>query len=555
MRLAQGLLILTLLSQCSFGPALATAVRPGTTEQLINAYAPRDATCPTVPLVRPATNISTLENQYINARKTKANAALAAWLKKVNAGFSTSILPVLGLTHSGGGYRALLNAAGNMQAMDSRDSNSSIGGLYQAITYQTALSGGAWFLSSLAASNWATVSLLQKTIYDSTIPAGLLFPVEPNVFSIVPNYAQIVADIGAKQAAGSPVTLVDVYGRLLGYNLFNSSDGGVDHTMSGLTSMSNFSSHSVPYPILTSIGTDSNSTCTVSLNATQFEFSPYEFGSWDSGTNAFVQTAYLSSNLTNGMAISKKCTTGLDNLGFITGTSSDFFAGACDSQFVPTGMLNALAAALQSVVVKAAGTGGDELLATYRNPFYGSSHSPLVSHSEDLYLADGGASFQIQPIWPLIQPLRNVSVLIVGDCYGNTSSYYPGNISISYTYAQAQANNLVKMPFIPTSAVFIAQNLTSRTQFFGCDEPDTVTIVWLPLVPYIKTASNVDWYDLQVSEDDIASVITNGNLVATQGNDEEWPLCLACAFMKKTGPILPSGCVACFTKYCYAPTA
>lgn len=185
--------LLALLHNASPAQAVDTVLRRRATQQTINPYAPQLVACPSTPLIRPATNISTQEAQYITTRKTsRTNAALAAWLKHIDGSFNTSTLPMLGLAHSGGGYRATLNGAGIMQAMDSRDSNSSINGLYQAITYQSALSGGGGFLMSLAASNWSPVSTLQNTLYDERFPNGYLFPAEPNILYTGPNYLQIV---------------------------------------------------------------------------------------------------------------------------------------------------------------------------------------------------------------------------------------------------------------------------------------------------------------------------------------------------------------------------
>lgn len=71
-------------------------------------------------------------------------------------------------------------------------------------------------------------------------------------------------------------------------------------------------------------------TCTPAANGTQYEFSPYEFGSWDSGVEAFVQTAYLGSDLTDGSpTASGVCTSNYDNLGYVLGTSSDVFSQLC----------------------------------------------------------------------------------------------------------------------------------------------------------------------------------------------------------------------------------
>ena len=83
--------------------------------QLSIQYAPIPALCPSTPLVRPASSLNSNEAAYISSRKTKANPALAAWLKKQSPSFSTSSQPVVGLTSSGGGLRALLEvwACGN----------------------------------------------------------------------------------------------------------------------------------------------------------------------------------------------------------------------------------------------------------------------------------------------------------------------------------------------------------------------------------------------------------------------------------------------------------
>lgn len=114
-------------------------------------YSPGQATCPSTPLVRPATSLNPSEASYVTSRKTKADESLAAWLKKQGA-FTTDSLPSVGFTSSGGGYRALLVTAGVVQAIDGRESNAPTSGLYQGLTYEAGLSGGAWFLVHTPAS-------------------------------------------------------------------------------------------------------------------------------------------------------------------------------------------------------------------------------------------------------------------------------------------------------------------------------------------------------------------------------------------------------------------
>jgi lysophospholipase len=103
----------------------------------LSPYQPESAKCPSTPLVRDATALGSEESSYISSRKAKADVALAAWLKKQGS-FSTGSQPIVALASSGGGYRA---GAGVIKAFDARDSNSSVSGLYQALTYQAGLSG------------------------------------------------------------------------------------------------------------------------------------------------------------------------------------------------------------------------------------------------------------------------------------------------------------------------------------------------------------------------------------------------------------------------------
>lgn len=129
-------------------------------------------------------------------------------------------------------------------------------------------------------------------------------------------YAQISADVVAKNAAGYPPTIVDVYGRLLAYQLLKGPDGGVAIELSSITGLSNFTSYNVPFPIITSLNVETGTgVCTPPNNTVIYEFSPYEFGSFDSGVNAFTQTKYLGTSLSNGAPTKPTCETNYDNLG------------------------------------------------------------------------------------------------------------------------------------------------------------------------------------------------------------------------------------------------
>lgn len=281
----------------------------------LSGYAPVPATCPSTPLVRTATGISASESSYISSRAPVASAALGAWLTKVNSAFCTANLPAVALTTSGGGLRSLLTGAGVIQALDSRDSNAGTSGLYQGLTYQAGLSGGGWLLSSFAGNNYPTISNLETTLWTTAFADSLLVPENLEAGGA---YAQTSADVVAKNAAGYPPTIVDVYGRLLAYQLLKGTDGGVAIELSSITGFSNFTDHNVPFPIITSLNVETaTGVCTPPNNTVIFEFSPYEFGSFDSGINAFTQTKYLGTSLSNGSPTNTTCETNYDNLGTI----------------------------------------------------------------------------------------------------------------------------------------------------------------------------------------------------------------------------------------------
>ncbi|KAA8576077.1 hypothetical protein MFRU_009g00320 [Monilinia fructicola] len=517
------------------------------------SYAPTSVTCPSgESLVRPAIGLSDNEESYRVARKAIADVALKTWLQKTNSGFGTNELPTIALTHSGGGYRSLLCSAGVVQGLDERDSNVSTSGLYQAVTYQAGLSGGSWFLSSLAGNNYPTVSHLRDNLWETAFQESLF---DPQGILFTKAYAKIVAELLEKEAAGFHTTLTDPWGRLLSYQLL--VDGGESTTFSSVATLSSFTSHAAPFPIITGRGVKTFSgECQPGPNATMYEFSPYEFGSWDSDISAFTPTKYLGTTLKNGVPTGE-CTTNYDNLGYILGTSSNLFNEACLSTPQPS---NSSTNPFQNVAAFLEGAHKvttEDLYARYNNPFYGYTSSSghvnsanNIPAQESLSLVDGGEALQNNPIFPFLQPSRNISAIIVNDNSADTSSHWPNGTAILTTYVQSLTAGLTRMPVIPSVETFISKGYNTQATFFGCGDSSKVTIIYLPNAHYTY-ASNVSTAQLIYSKAATAGIIANGVGIAAQGNDTQWPTCLGCAFMEKTGQALPSDCTACFEKYCY----
>ncbi|KAI9683740.1 MAG: hypothetical protein M1822_005930 [Bathelium mastoideum] len=516
----------------------------------LSPYAPVTTACPSTPLVRQAQGISTSEASYIQQRQTKANAALKAWLQKTDPTFPTDQLPIVGLTTSGGGYRALLTGAGVIQAFDARDSNTSLGGLYQALTYEAGLSGGSWLLSSIAGNNWPTITELKTSLWETAFQDSLI---DPDGLGVAIADAAVTVDISAKAAAGFDPTLTDPWGRLLSYQLLNGTDGGVANTLHGLTTLSNFTGREVPYPIITSIGVDTAAgQCTPPANGTQYELHPYEFGSWDAGVSAFTQTSILGSNLNNGRPANTSCTTNYDQLGYVLGTSSNLFNEVCLPSFVSgagAGGLTNLTTALSSLISNFHNTTTRDLYAAYPNPFFAFPSSTLVASQTELTLVDGGETLQNNPIWPFLHR-PNVSVLFVNDNSADTSNNYPNGSEILETYVQAQAQGLTRMPAIPPVSTFVSQKLNQKPTFFGCNSNNTLTIIYLPNFNY-TTDSGVSTLQLEYSKTQTDALVANGVQVGSYGGNSGFAECVGCAILKKTGATLPGKCASCFSSYCF----
>ncbi|KAF2481690.1 lysophospholipase [Neohortaea acidophila] len=522
----------------------------------LTPYAPVSTSCPSTPLVRPASGISSQEASYVSARHAKAAGSTTSYIRKWGhhgSSSSSTKLPVIGFTSSGGGYRSLLTTAGVVEAFDNRESSSGVAGIYQSLTYQGGLSGGAWFLSSLAANNWPTITSLRDNLWGPAFQNSLLVPANLLSTSDDTIYAAVAADIAAKAAAGYNVTIVDPYGRLLSYQLLYGSDGGVRDTLSGLTGLSNFTEHNVPYPIMTTtIDFPAEGQCAPSITGPIFEFHPYEYGSWDQGVDAFAVTSYMGSKLSNGKPVSQSsCVANYDNIGYVFGTSSDVFnialGGVCFTP--PTGSDNILEA-FETLVAAVETPSEDDLFALYENPFYNYKSSSLVSNLTQLTLSDGGEAGQNNPIWPFIQPARDVDVLIVNDNSADTDGNLPNGTEIYQTYLNAQQFGLKKMPYIPPVNTFVSEGLNERATFFGCNETDTVFIIYLPNVPYIYP-SGTSTAMLEYTEAQTDGMIANGVQIALQNGTAGWPECLACGINTKSGAKPSSTCNACFKKYCY----
>jgi lysophospholipase len=370
--------------------ALTVFAQNNTTEALSaeSYYAPLKASClfSSEPFVRRATSLGPEERFYVSRRKRKASIALSDWLQNVDNTFWLKKAPTVALAVSGGGYRSMLIGSGIVQALDARDSDESTSGLYQALTYQSGLSGGAWLLSSLAGNDFDTVSTISDEIWEKALVKNSITNIDTTAEA-----PAVKRDLLAKSKAGFSAVTTDAWGRLLSYQLLRGADGGAARRLSDVRFSPAFVGYEAPFPVITALGVESitGAICDAADNATQYEFTPYEFGSWESGVLAFTPVEFLGTKLTNGNPpYGGSCTRNFDNLGYILGTSSSKFNEECGN--APASFI---ATVLESVVKPAqlnTSTARRNMFAPYPNPFKAFPASPKVNSADELFLVDGG---------------------------------------------------------------------------------------------------------------------------------------------------------------------
>ncbi|ROT43641.1 hypothetical protein SODALDRAFT_269732 [Sodiomyces alkalinus F11] len=580
-------------------------------------YAPAIVDCPrTRPSIRLADRLSDDEASWVRRRRNNTiepmrdllvRAAIpdfdaAAYINRVRD--NTTALPNIGIAFSGGGYRALMNGAGFLTAADSRNRDlaehaTAVAGLLQSATYIAGLSGGGWLVGSVFANNFSTVPALQRGAEDSPLwrfdRSILRGPRESGIGILnTIDYWRTIHDQVSAKAAGWDTSITDYWGRALSYQLVNATDGGPAYTFSSIANSPHFRDAEAPFPILVADGRAPGERI-ISLNATVYEFNPFEIGSWDPTTYGFAPLRWLASNFTDGTVgrggggldddnrDDNNCVRGFDQIGFVMGTSSSLFnqiilqnttAAAADTP-VPSFVVDAIESILRRL------DRNENDIAQYEpNPFYrwnptGQSHN---ADARQLSLVDGGEDLQNIPLHPLIQPFRALDVIFAVDSSADTHNSWPNGTALRATYDRVatEIGNGTLFPAVPDADTFINLGLNRRPTFFGCDaanftssrindddDDDDDLFVVPPLIIYVPNApytvfSNVSTFQPSYPLGQRDAIIRNGFNSATRGNntlDEEWPVCVACAVLSrswwKANESAPDACARCFDRYCW----
>ncbi|GMF07651.1 unnamed protein product [Ambrosiozyma monospora] len=197
----------------------------------------------------------------------------------------------------------------------------------------------------------------------------------------------------------------------------------------------------MPFPIVVADGRAPGTTI-LNSNSTVFEFNAYEMGSWDPSLYAFTDLKYIGTNVTNGFPNEDgKCIAGLDNTGYVFGTSSTLFNQVL-LQLNTTDLPSVITDLLEDFLEDLSDDKND-IAEYYPNPFYKSEWAETKTIVDDtsLYLVDGGEDLQNIPLQPLIQPEREVDVIFAYDNSYDSDEVWPNGTSLVYTYERQFSGN------------------------------------------------------------------------------------------------------------------
>ncbi|EPX74686.1 phospholipase [Schizosaccharomyces octosporus yFS286] len=558
------------------GTRYVEATRMQKRDETSNEYAPYNVTCPSDLLREGTQGVNHGEQSFLSKRVNTVNKQVREFIQ--NSGLNVSVNdiitdkdgPRLGMAFSGGGFRAMLNGAGFFDAFDNRGKDSSkFSGLVQSAMYISGLSGGSWLVGSIAINNFTNVSYLQENVWD----------MEHSVFSPYSNPIKdaeylnhLREEIDAKQDAGFDTSITDLWGRSLSRKLVDAQRGGPGLTWSSIRNQSWFENAEYPYPILISDSRREDEHI-IPENSTIFEFTPYEFGTWDNGINAFIPMEYVGTHLNDGSPPDNKCVRGFDNAGFVMGTSATLFNEAL-LRLNSNGTWAHLA---RDILNRISENKND--IAPYPNPFqnYTAKNTSVTNNFKNfptVDLVDGGEDNQNIPIWPLLHPQRFVDVVFAVDSTDDDNGWPTGS-SLVRTYERIVRSHHNKsidvrgFPYIPDEDTFISLGLNARPTFFGCDGRNTTLkqdhvdnktpplVVYMPNYPW-SYDSNISTFTFDLSNEHTDDIIENARLAATQNKSDDFATCLACAVIQRSverkNMTTPAQCKKCFQEYCWNGT-
>lgn len=537
-------------------------------------------------------------------RTHSPTTTLPIYVSQIMAGENFALLPRTGFAVSGGGMRALQFSIGVLSAFEAKNEQSirvGTGGLLNAADYISGLSGGSMTVLALTYGAYDLASVNSPKALDHILPQFDMF--SPGNFSKIPGstadqlnqkyLTEAFVKMSGKRQAGFRVTLADLWGLFIRFHTLGqttvsnfydfSLPHGADESFSGIRNLPKFRKFLQPYPIITALGLSSpdqyasrkEPSAFVPITSNQYEFTPFETGSWDSNLASFIPTEYLGTRLRAGIPLDRtKCVNKFDQAHFLSGISSDIFPSLNTSQefFFEKSAIKSLVKAINTTFGSSQ-PGISIDTASVPNPFFQSGTDRYSDrNSFDLRLLDGGLDGAVTPYYPLLAPARQLDVIIGIDSVSldnDGGGDYSTGASLKATFSRASLEAKRRFPKIPDDPKSYL-TLRSHPNFFGCEEPETPLVIWIPNSPPLDgsrgiTNSSINrvQYDLAESVKIISAASEIGyrgfpsqQLIAKkQYRDPLWSACLACAVADRSrfrmGAPREGVCADCFNRYCW----
>lgn len=545
-----------------------------------NGYSPGFVSCPKdrINFLRAADELCEQETSWLQKRNAVTVDKMKDFLKytaKLDESEYRQLLsssPIkVALSYSGGGLRSMLTSGGQLASLDNRTAGSfekGLGGLLQASTYLSGLSGGNWMVGTFAMNNWTSIEdiLRDEDVWDLTTT---MYAPENTFLKNYQLWVKWIDSVKTKKSLGFPVSFVDFWALAILDKVLNSSNPNtLGSTWSSLQDEKVFQNGQMPFPLVVSQVLYPGKDVTLS-ESTQIEINPFEFGSWDPHANQFTDVKYIGTNFTNGVPDKNdKCVEGFDNTGFVLASSSDIFNLLTEGVRDKLDNLVSLYNLVKGIFTSIEDTNFDH--AVYINPFYQSTLGGTTNLTSQrvLSLVDGSEDGINIPISQLAIPNRGVDIIFTFDNSADVNRYPDGTSLVNAYQRQFTAvGTSSSFPYVPPQSTFFAKNFTHRPVFFGCDAKNLTKLKYIPpLVAYIPNTgisleTNISTFQMVYPNDLKRKMIQNGFEVTTRNNltdDSDWQKCVGCAVVRRSqeraGILQSDDCKKCFEQYCWDGT-
>lgn len=388
--------------------------------------------------VRQSNTLASQEIQTLTKRLPKIRQYMQ---KKLKTTLPYRHLPNIALIGSGGGYRSMIASLGFLHGIQK------IGVL-----------DSTWYMSTLSGSAWMHAAWLRNQRSLKDFKSFLQKKVATDLFATPVSFMGITEILARKIYNGQKVSLVDLWGALIGNMLFSEiSPTGKDIFLSDLAAITYNGKY--PLPIFSSISPRGN-------GYKWFEHTPWEIGSFDD--HVFIPTKAFGSPFNAGkstMYYSEQ------TLGYHLGIGGSAFAMNAQELFriYQTQIQdNILLRGLEDIITDLK-LGSIRLTRAQINNFM--QHMvPLDTfpQNDTLTLIDAGIDINLA-IPPMLR--RYVDVFIICDAVSDVPLLQAYKQAIVYA-----AQHGFKLPPVTTETI----DATSIAVFIDQDNPKTPIVIYIP---------------------------------------------------------------------------